>query len=106
MFYKQILTYTISDDDSRESFEELLDEMEFREMPDQSTWALPFKSGLTNLGVVMRIKEWSRRDDVLISKSDFVQIFRATPVKVAENDNRAGIDSRKLVYNSETKGLN
>ena len=39
MYYKQVLTYTISDNDSRASFEELLDDMGFVEMPDQSTWA-------------------------------------------------------------------
>ena len=105
MYYKQILTFTISDDETRPLFEKLLTDMGFKDMPDQSTWALPFSSKLSKLEVVNRIVRWSKSDDIIIDKKDFVQIFRATPVKVAENDHRAGIDSRKLVYDSETKGL-
>lgn len=105
MYYKQILTYTISDDETRPSFEELLTDIGFIDMPDQSTWALPFSTKLTPSDVVNKIISWSKGKDITICKSDFVQIFRATAVKVAENDHRAGIDSRNLVYDPVTKGL-
>lgn len=105
MYYKQILTYTISDDDTRPSLEELLTNMGFMDMPDQSTWALPFRKKLTPNDVVNKIISWSKGKDVTIDKKDFIQIFRATAVKVAEDDRRAGIDSRKLVYDPVTKGL-
>ena len=105
MYYKQILTYTISNDETRPLFEELLTNMGLKDMPDQSTWALPFSSTLTNMDVVNRIVRWSKDEKIKIDKNDFVQIFRATPVKVAENTRHAGIDSRKLVYDPVTKGM-
>lgn len=105
MYYKQILTFTISDDDSRDSFIELLENMGFKNMPDQSTWALPFSSTMTKVDVVNRIVRWSKYKNITIGNSDFIQIFRATPVKVAEDDHRAGIDSRKLVHDLKTQGL-
>lgn len=105
MRYRQVLTYTISDNDSRISFEELLDEMGFKEMDDQSTWALPFSSNLTHSKVVTKIKNWSTSDDAELDKDDFIQIFRA--VVVAENGkNYPGIDSMLLVYDPKTRGLN
>lgn len=105
MYYKQILTYTISDDGTRSSFEELLKSMGFFDMPDQSTWALPFSTELTSSEAVNIIINWSKGEDITIDKNDFVQIFRATAVKVAENKRSAGIESRKLTYNLVTKGL-
>lgn len=105
MYYKQILTFTISDDDSRDSFIELLESMSFKNMPDQSTWALPFSSALNKLDVANRIIRWSMDEEIIIDKKDFVQIFRATAVKVADNNHQAGIDSRTLVYDSKTQGL-
>ena len=105
MYYKQLLTYTISNDEARSSFEELLTNMGFIDMPDQSTLALPFSTKLTSSDVVNKIISWSKDKDITIDKNDFVQLFRATPVKVAENTHHAGIDSRKLVYDPVTKGL-
>ena len=105
MYYKQLLTYTISDNETRSSFEELFTNMDFIDMPDQTTWALPFSTKLTSSDVVNKIISWSKGKDITIDKKDFVQIFRATPVKVAENTHHAGIDSRKLVYDPVTKGL-
>ena len=105
MRYKQVLTYTISDDDTRDSFEVLLDEMGFKVMNDQSTWALSFSSKLTHSKVVSIIKNWSILNDVELNKDDFIQIFRA--VTVAEDGkNNPGIDSRLLVYDPKTRGFN
>lgn len=105
MCYKQILTYTISDDETRLSFEDLLTNIGFKDMQDQSTWALPFSSTLSKLCVINRIVCWSRSKDVVIDKKDFVQIFRAIVVKGSEDKSYAGIDSRKLVCDLKTKGL-
>lgn len=101
MRYRQVLTYTISNDDTRGSFEELLDEMEFKKMDDQSTWVLPFSSNLTPFDVVDRIKDWNISDDAELDKGDFIQIFSAVAVE-KNGKNYPGIDSRLLVYNSKT----
>lgn len=39
--FNAIITYTISDDDIREEFSELLEDIGFEEQDDQSTYALP-----------------------------------------------------------------
>ena len=52
MYYKQLLTYTISNNETRSSFKELLTNMGFIDMPDQSTWALPFSTNVAPMLVL------------------------------------------------------
>ena len=44
MYYKHILTYNFSEDDTRASFMELVEGLGYMEAEDQSTYVLPFAS--------------------------------------------------------------
>lgn len=105
MNYKQVLTYNFSEDDTRNSFEELLNDMGFRNMPDQSTWALPFGSRLTNQSVINKIIDWSKDIDNVIKRSDFVHVFRAVAVEDRDGELYPGLNSVFLRYDVTTKGL-
>lgn len=103
--YKQIITYNFSVNETRNSFMELLDSLGFREMPDQSTWALPFSSKLSTANVEKEIKDWSKGKDVFIEDDDFVHLFSAVAVPVANGDHYAGISTSLLRYDVRTDGL-
>ena len=74
MYYRMILTYNFSDDDTRLSFEELVQGLGFVKAEDQSTYVLPY--GDKTLKVILEpIVEWSEDKDIKISADDFVQLF-------------------------------
>lgn len=100
--YKQVLTYTIDDDFTRDSFAELIEGIGFEKAQDQSTWVLPFCSGYTLSGVVSEIVEWSKEADVLIRPDDFVQIFFAKAVSVKDK-NFPGIGSKYICSDFDSK---
>ena len=105
MNYKQVLTYNFSIDETRNSFEELLNDMGFRDMPDQSTWALLYSSRLTKHSVINLIIEWSKDDDNVIKSRDFVHVFRSVAVADRDGGLYPGIDTVFLRYDATTKGL-
>lgn len=104
MYYRMILTYNFSDDDTRSSFEELVEELGFVEAEDQSTYALPFSIKKKSKDVVEPIVKWSVDKNINISEDDFVQLFYLV-FETIEGENVYKIASKFLKYNPKTKGL-
>ena len=104
MYYKHILTYNFSEDDTRASFMELVDGLGYTEAEDQSTYVLPLGEALTLVNATKAIEDWSTQRDVQISKEDFVQLFFLASVRV--NDKKeTKMASKFMKYNPTTKGL-
>lgn len=104
MYHKHILTYNISEDDTRSSFMDFIEELGYIEAEDQSTYVLPFGKALTSLEVTKAIEHWSTQGNVKISKEDFVQLFFLASVPV--NDKKVTkIASKFMKYNLKTRGL-
>lgn len=101
---RQVLTYNFSNDDTRASFEELLDTLNFVKAEDQSTYVLDLDISTTSSIVRNLIIQWSIRKDIIIEKEDFVQIFFNT---IFSRDDRriAAIGTKYLSYDKTTRGL-
>lgn len=103
MYYRMILTYNFSDDDTRSSFEKLVEELGFMEAEDQSTYVLPYVNKISK-EVLDPIVKWSEDKDIKVSADDFVQLFY---LAYETNDEKKvnKIASKFLKYNPKTKGL-
>ena len=66
MYYRMILTYNFSDDDTRSSFEELVEVLGFVEAEDQSTDVLPYVVQKQSKDVTEPIVIWSEDKDIKI----------------------------------------
>lgn len=75
MYYRMILTYNFFEDDTRSSFDELVEGLGFVEAGDQSTYVLPYKPFNKSKDIIDPIVKWSENKDVKISSDDFVQLF-------------------------------
>lgn len=102
--YRQVLTYNFSDDDTRTSFEELIEDLGYYPADDQSTYVLDYSVDMPSLVLKQQIVRWSKYRSIFINKDDFVQIFYATSVS-EEGRRTPVIGSRILVYDKETEGL-
>lgn len=72
---KFLITYTIADDDTRNSFVELLGQMDCINEPDQSTYSLPADSPLSPEDMKKAVKNWSRGDEVNLKRSDIICLY-------------------------------
>lgn len=104
MYYKHILTYNFSEDDTRSSFMELVEGLGYRAAEDQSTYVLPYGKALTLDDVTKAIEDWSTQRDLQISEEDFVQLFYLTLVQTIIKK-VIGMASKFMKYNPTTKGL-
>lgn len=104
MYYRMILTYNFSDDDTRSSFKELVEELGFVEAEDQSTYVLPYVINKQSKDVLDPIVKWCEDKDIKISADDFVQLFYLA-FETVDGKKIRKIASRFLKYNSKTKGL-
>lgn len=104
MYYKMILTYNFSDDDTRSSFEELVEGLGFVEADDQSTHVLPYSNSLKSTDITKAIGDWSLEKDIQISKEDFVQLFYLSSLTII-GKKVTKIASKYMKYNPKTKGL-
>lgn len=104
MYYRMILTYNFSDDDTRSSFEELVEVLGFVEAEDQSTDVLPYVVQKQSKDVTEPIVIWSEDKDIKISADDFVQLFYLA-YETIEGKKIHKIASKFMRYNSKTKGL-
>jgi hypothetical protein len=100
-----ILTYNFSDDDTRSSFEELVEQLGFVEAEDQSTYVLPYIINKKSNDVLKPIVAWSENKDIKISSDDFVQLFYLV-LDVNDVKKACKIASKFLKYNHKTKSLN
>lgn len=97
-YYKQVLTFNFSDDEVRNEFEAFIKERKFKEMLDQSTYALPhtlFVSTLTMESIITWLDPWIKKGK--IQKGDFVQMFVAAPKK-SENKCIASMQETTKVF--------
>ena len=102
MYYKHVLTYDFSNNETRESFKELVEGMGYVEAEDQSTYVLPYNKSIQSKEVANAIVAWSK--DVDVFSDDFVQIFYLVTVTSKDN-NVTKIGSRFLKYESKNKEL-
>lgn len=104
MKYRMIITYNFSKDETRSTFEELVDALGFVEAEDQSTYVLPYVINKVSKDVVDPIVKWSEGTDNQISADDFVQLFYLA-YDAADEKKVNKIASKYLKYNPKTKGL-
>lgn len=104
MYYKHVLTYNFSEDDTRSSFMELVEGLGYIEAEDQSTYVLPYSKLLKTKDVVDAIVDWSKEKDIKITKDDFVQLFYLSSL-TANDKTVTRMASKFLKYNPTTKGL-
>lgn len=104
MKYRMIITYNFSEDETRSTFEELVDALGFVEAEDQSTYVLPYVINKVSKEVVDPIVKWSEGTDNQISADDFVQLFYLA-YDAADEKKVNKIASKYLKYNPKTKGL-
>ncbi len=103
MYYRMILTYNFSDDETRSSFEELVEKLGFVKAEDQSTYVLPYVDK-TSKDILEPIGKWSVDKDIKISADDFVQLFYLA-YETVDGKKVFKIASKFLKYNPKTKGL-
>ena len=104
MKYRMIITYNFSEDETRSTFEELVDALGFVEAEDQSTYVLPYVINKVSKDVVDPIVKWSEGTDNQISADDFVQLFYLA-YDAADEKKVNKIASKYIKYNPKTKGL-
>lgn len=71
--YKRLITYSFSNDETRDLFVEMIEAMDFMQQPDQSTYAQPRRKPATLAELKTRISTWSSA--VELDPSDSVQIY-------------------------------
>lgn len=71
--YKRLITYNFSNDETRDSFVEMIEALDFMQQPDQSTYAQPRRKPTTLAELKTRISTWSSA--VELDASDSVQIY-------------------------------
>lgn len=101
---RMIITYNFSEDETRSTFEELVEELGFVEAEDQSTYVLPYVIKKVSKDVVDPIVKWSEDKDNQISADDFVQLFYLA-YDAADEKKVNKIFIKYLKYNPKTKGL-
>ena len=92
--FKRLITYNFSEDETRDSFVELIEALDFMQQPDQSTYAQPRRKPATLAELKTRISTWSSTVD--LDAYDRVQIY------VLNKDEINRIDMK---YHSQTKSL-
>lgn len=104
MYYKHILTYNFSEDETRASFMELVEGLGYMEAEDQSTYVLPSSKSLKAKDVADAIVDWSKEKDIKITKDDFVQLFYLSSL-TAGDQTVTKMASKFMKYNPTTNGL-
>lgn len=104
MYYRHILTYNFSEDDTRASFMGLVEGLGYMEAEDQSTYVLPYSMSLKANDVADAIVDWSKEKDIKITKDDFVQLFYLSSLTAGEQK-VTKMASKFMKYNPTTKGL-
>ena len=103
--YKQLITYNFSNDETRESFEEMIEDMGFDIREDQSTYTLRARSDVSVREMKNEIVNWSECAESYIDVEDRVDLYYVTVVQLDEFHKSPVIDSVSFVYDVETEGL-
>lgn len=103
--YKQLITYNFSNDETRESFEEMIEDMGFEKQEDQSTYTLRARSDVSVREMKNEIINWSECAESYIDVEDRVYLYYVTVAELDEFNKAPVIDSVTFVYDIETEGL-
>ena len=103
--YKQLITYNFSNDETRESFEEMIEDLGFDKQEDQSTYTLRARSDVSVREMKNEIVNWSECAESYIDVEDRVVLYYVTVVELYEFHKDPVIDSVSFVYDVETEGL-
>ena len=103
--YKQLITYNFCNDETRESFEEMIEDMGFEKQEDQSTYTLRARSDVSVREMKNEIVNWSECADSYIDVEDRVDLYYVTVAEFDEFNKAPVIDSVSFVYDVETEGL-
>lgn len=103
--YKQLITYNFSNDDTRESFEEMIKDMGFDKQEDQSTYTLRARSDVSVREMKNEIVNWSECVDSYIDVEDRVDLYYVTVANFDQFTKAPVIDCVSFVYAVETFGL-
>lgn len=103
--YKQLITYNFSNDETRESFEEMIEDMGFEKQEDQSTYTLRVRSDVSVREMKNEIVNWSECAESYIDVEDRVDLYYVTVAELDEFNKAPVIDSVSFVYDVETEGL-
>ena len=103
--YKQLITYSFSNDETRESFEEMIEDMGFEKQEDQSTYTLRARSDVSVREMKNEIVNWSECAESYIDVEDRVDLYYVTVAELDEFNKTPVIDSVSFVYDIETEGL-
>ena len=103
--YKQLITYNFSNDETRESFEEMIEDMDFEKQEDQSTYTLRARSDVSVREMKNEIVNWSECAESYIDVEDRVDLYYVMVAELDEFHRVPVIDSVSFVYDVETEGL-
>ena len=103
--YKQLITYNFSNDDTRESFEEMIEDMGFDRPDGQTAYVLRARSDVSVREMKNEIINWSECVESYIDVEDRVDLYYVTVVELDEFHKAPVIDSVSFVYDIETEGL-
>lgn len=103
--YKQLITYNFSNDETRESFEEMIEDMGFDKQEDQSTYTLRARSDVSVREMKNEIVNWSECAESYIDVEDRVDLYYVTVAEIDEFNKTPLIDSVSFVYDMETECL-
>lgn len=97
--YKRLITYTISNDEARNSLKSLLkmEELDFEEQSDQSTLAQEVDTAVSIKELLDELKEWSENVQNKFMKGDFIDIYEPSFYN--------GISLYKIFYSSRLNKL-
>lgn len=106
MYYRHVLTYNFSDDDTRSSFVELIEEIGYIKAEDQSTYVLPYGNQARCKTLTAALQTWISSNNPKIIKGDFIQLFYLTKYKKPKSEQEIPIIASKFMqYDPHTKGL-
>ena len=103
--YKQLITYNFSNDDTRYSFEEMIEDMGFDRPEGQTAYVLRARSDVSVREMKNEIVNWSECVELYIDVEDRVDLFYVTVAEFDEFNKAPVIDSVSFVYDVETEGL-
>ena len=103
--YKQLITYNFSNDETRESFEEMIEDIGFEKQEDQSTYTLQARSDVSVREMKNEIVNWSECAESYIDVEDRVDLYYVTVAELDEFNKAPVIDSISFVYDVETEGF-
>ena len=103
--YKQLITYNFRNNDTRCSFEEMIEDMGFDRPEGQTVYVLRARSDVSVREMKNEIVNWSECAESYIDVEDRVDLYYVTVAELDEFNKAPVIDSVSFVYDVETEGL-